>query len=223
MEDDKGWLWLGTWNEAIHLLMPAESGDIRDAQFRQIPISKEKKIWNIWKIYQDNEQRYWLGTFGDGLFLMQLPAMASNKKNAQNWQPTFHNYLSVHGDNTSISSNIVKDILQDSKGRLWIATTLGLNHVVPNQLPATETFNTPTKAYPAMSFNQHIYNPNNNYSIAHNDINSIYEDSQGLLWFGTFGGVCTHSWFTNQFSVVEIFGFTHETVSYTHLTLPTKA
>lgn len=210
-EDDKGWLWIGAWNEAIHLLIPAESGDIADAQFRKITLSKEREEWNVWKIYQDNEQRYWIGTFGDGLFLMQLPAIASNKIDAQDWQPTFHNYLSVHDDKNSISNNIIKDILQDSKGRLWVATTQGLNHVKPNQLPVTQTFNAPTKEKPAINFNQHIYNPNNNYSIAHNDINSIYEDRQGLLWFGTFGGVCTHNWFTNQFSVVEIFGFTHET------------
>lgn len=209
--DDKGWLWIGAWNEAIHLLIPAESRDIKEAQFRKITLSEEKEKWNVWKIYQDKEERYWIGTFGDGLFLMQLPATASNKKNIQDWQPTFHNYLNSKKDKTSISSNIVNDILQDGKGRLWVATVQGLNHIKPLQLPAPETFNKPTKEKPEILFNHHFYNPNNNYSIAHNDINSIYEDSQGLLRFGTFGGLSTHNWFTNQFSVIEIFGFTHET------------
>lgn len=122
MVDDKGWLWIGTWNEGMHLLIPAESGDLREANFRKITFSKEREEWHVWKVYQDKEQRYWVGTFGDGLFLMQLPPTATNKENAQDWQPTFHNYRSSNKDKTSISSNIVNDILQDTKGRLWVAT-----------------------------------------------------------------------------------------------------
>jgi len=210
MADDKGWLWIGTWGGGIHLLIPSKSMDYIDVQFRNITPSKNSKKWNVWKIYQDKEQRYWVGTFGNGLFLMQLPVDASNLQNTQNWQPTFHQYVASGKDKQTISANLIKDILQDSKGRLWVATVYGLNHVLPNHLPDPAKFNTPSDEKPIIQFNRHIYNPTEKYSFSHNEVNAIFEDYQGLIWFGTFGGLCKHNWFTNQFSTKEIFDFTKE-------------
>ncbi len=211
MEDDKGWLWIGTWNGGIHLLIPHESGDLTKIQFRNLTPSKNYESWNTWKIYQDKEQRYWVGTFGNSLFLMQLPSNASNLKNAQNWEPNFHQYAASKKNTTTLSSNLIKDILQDNSGKLWVATVEGLCNILSNQLPDPKIFNTPTKEQPTIHFNRYIYNPTDPYSIAHNDINNIYEDSQNLLWFGHFGGLSKHNWSSNQFSLIEFFDFTEET------------
>ncbi|MCK4346656.1 MAG: hypothetical protein KAX05_15335, partial [Bacteroidales bacterium] len=62
--------------------------------------------------------------------------------------------------------------LEDNSGKLWIGTREGLNKFDPK----TEKFT--------------VYknDPQDPESLSHNNVRSIFEDSSGMLWIGTWGG-----------------------------------
>ncbi|WP_298485230.1 hybrid sensor histidine kinase/response regulator transcription factor [uncultured Maribacter sp.] len=62
------------------------------------------------------------------------------------------------------------DILEDSYGFLWIATTNGLWR------------------YDGNNFKSYIKNENDKTSITDNHISCLYEDKKNTLWVGTYGG-----------------------------------
>lgn len=204
-EDDKGWIWVGTWAGGIHLLLVDKTGNITDEKFRNILPSNDKSASNIWVIYQDPQQRYWVGTHGSGLFLMHLPDDASNQVNQQQWHPKFHNYQESEQDNFSLSSNAVQDILMDSKGKLWIATGHGLS-IIKNT-----KFNNFTATSPDFKFHNYYFDVDESTSLAANNIMAILEDEQGLVWLATNTGVSQYNSYTSQFDIFNIFGQTYKT------------
>ncbi len=82
----------------------------------------------------------------------------------------FKTYSSVSSDSTTISSNGVRQIIEDNKGRLWIACNTGLS-----------IYNREKDQFVRIH-----YEPNNNYSLVGNDLQCMYLDSKGTLWIGTF-------------------------------------
>jgi len=69
-----------------------------------------------------------------------------------------------------VSLNLTYDMIQDSKGFLWFGTMYGLVR------------------YDGENYVTYKYNPEDANSISFDDIISIYEDSNGNLWIGTWGG-----------------------------------
>jgi len=207
IEDNNGWIWIGTWAGGLYLMMPDENGKIEDSKFRRFQLGKEIGADNIWNIHQDKAGRYWIGTHGGGLFLMQLPDGASNFQGAQNWKPKFHNYLMDNQKKGKLSFNTIQDIMEDSKGRIWVATVYGLNHIEAEDLPKTKI----DKKRPNIFFQKHFFDPVNPNSLANNSINQVYEDSQGMIWVATTSGISKHNWYTSQFEVFELFGHLSQT------------
>lgn len=102
-KDQAGNIWLGTaWG-----LFCSSPGELH---FKEI--TDVGNIW-IYHIMEDDEQKIWIASLGNGVFKYD-PA-----KN------TYKRYQHFPGDQTSLSSNSVSDIMQDSKGRLWFSTDRG--------------------------------------------------------------------------------------------------
>ena len=72
----------------------------------------------ILSIYEDNEERIWIGTYG-GLHLYN-----PNDK-------SFTSYVQELNNPNSLSNNYVYSISEDSKGRFWVGTARGLNFFDP--------------------------------------------------------------------------------------------
>jgi len=73
-----------------------------------------------------------------------------------------------------ISQSTVNAVLQDSYGFIWFGTQDGLNR------------------YDGYNFKIYKHIPNDSSSLSENWIWTIYEDSKGKLWIGTFGGgICS--------------------------------
>jgi signal transduction histidine kinase/ligand-binding sensor domain-containing protein len=71
-----------------------------------------------------------------------------------------------------LSFGTVREILQDRRGFLWLATYGGgLNK------------------YDGYQFDVYRHNPGDPTTLAHDVVNAIYEDSSGFLWAGTMGGL----------------------------------
>ncbi|MEW6468375.1 MAG: two-component regulator propeller domain-containing protein [Bacteroidota bacterium] len=82
-----------------------------------------------------------------------------------------------------LSQAMVNCILKDSKGFMWFATQDGLNK------------------YDGYSMTVFRHDPDNPNSIAINDINTLYEDDQGIIWIGTNGGgLDAYNPMTNRFT-----------------------
>ncbi len=69
-----------------------------------------------------------------------------------------------------LSHSTVNCILQDRYGFLWFATDDGLNK------------------YDGHAFTVYRHNPDDPHSLSHNNVWSLFEDSTGVLWVGTYGG-----------------------------------
>ena len=201
IEDDKGWIWSGTWAGGLNLLIPSADGNIEKSRFRTFFPNNKTESKHVWKILQDSQNRYWLGTRGAGLFLMELPAEANSNLTDSNWQPKFYNYFDTN-DKTGLRSNSLEDIFEDKKGNLWIGTVNGASCIYSEEL-SRKTKNRPLSNRPDFVFQHYIHEANNQNSITNNDVNTIFEDDQGLLWFGTFSGISVYNWFTNQFDIFE--------------------
>lgn len=202
MEDNRGWIWVGTWAGGLHLMQLPSNGNIEEASFRSFIPNEKNESAHIWKIFQDNQNRYWVGSRGAGLFLMELPFDSNVPPNDLDWAPTFHNYIK-DGSSVGLLNDNISEIFQDSNDNLWIGTVNGLNCILANEI------NTPyiPKAHPEkpeFNFCQHIYEINNSTSLTNNAVSTIFEDAQGLIWFGTFSGISQYNASVNQFNIYQL-------------------
>jgi len=120
-----------------------------------------------WKVYEnvrdidcfyiDSFGNFWIGSEVKGLGLLDTKTMQVQYFYKQN------NNLK------SISSNFVKSIYEDSKGRFWVATTLGLN-----------LFDRKTKEFTRFTEKDGLPN---------NMVYAILEDEKGNLWLSTNKGI----------------------------------
>ena len=128
---------------------------------------------NITSIFEDRSGILWIGTFYGGL----------NRYDPQTKR--FFRYQHDPNHSNSLSNNNINVILQDKSGNLWIGTDGGLNKLILPVLSASgneSEESTPT-------FIRYQNDPNNPNSLSHNIVRSIYEDSSGVLWIGTDGGL----------------------------------
>lgn len=128
------------------------------------------------KIYIDDNQNIWCGTFEKGLIFI------SNIRN----NPTGINYryASDQRDSTSLTANNVHDIFIDSQDRFWIATVTGLNLLKEKY----RNLDLSGKQQPKLEFKQIIAHAKTKDYLNSNEINCIYENYDGKIWLATQGG-----------------------------------
>ncbi len=94
----------------------------------------------------------------------------------------FINFRSSTDDPSTISSRIILRLFRDKSGTVWIGTKGGgLNKMIIKNIHAT----LPDEI---ASFKSYINIPGDTNSLSNNDVFSIYEDKNGVLWVGTGGG-----------------------------------
>ncbi len=170
--DNEGFLWLGSKGYGISVSekpLDKLNSNYANISFRRYEFSENDETSlgnnNIYSICQDKMNNIWIGTYGNGLSLVKNP----HEKNLK--------FIRINQENSNLSSNLVRHILIDSSGNLWVATTFGLNLL--------ERKNIEEGKY---DFKVFLMNPQDNKSLIYNDVIHIFEDSEGKLWFGTFGG-----------------------------------
>ncbi|MBN2597857.1 MAG: response regulator [Marinifilaceae bacterium] len=106
----------------------------------------------------DAENDIWLYGNNDGLYQYQIV----NEK----W-----NHYTVHSNKIRLTSNIVKRVIQDDKGLIWVGTDHGGIDVI-NKFSGEVT--------------QIYHQSDNDKSIAQNSITDLYIDDNNIIWIGTF-------------------------------------
>ena len=96
----------------------------------------------------------------------------------------FKKFYSDTANSGSVSSNFIKNIIEDSKGNIWIATSGGGFNKFDRE---------------KNSFKQYVHQPDNPNSISVNEISKIAEDRTGKLWIATNDGVNLFDPETNHF------------------------
>jgi len=112
---------------------------------------------------QDNNGMVWVGSYEGGL---------------SKFDPNDESSIIVYRKNNStIPSNIIRSITEDSKKRLWVGTDNGLMLLTPEQKTKNE-----------LEFTLFVNDPKDSLSISHNYTVPVFESSKGEIWIGTFGG-----------------------------------
>lgn len=152
VQDRLGFIWIGTKNGLNRY----------DGTTFKVYTKKNSGISSndITSLKIDNKGKLWIGTIGGGVNIYN-PVKDS-----------FTNYQNNPKDITTISSDDVHTIIEDSSTNIWIGTENGLNLF----LEKTNSF----KAY--------IYQVNNPLSLSHNSVWSIFQHKKNVFWIGTYGG-----------------------------------
>lgn len=168
IQDRQGFMWFGTLFGLIKY-------DGRDYMVYRNDPSDPASISHddILTIFEDSEGILWIGTRGGGL----------NRFNYAS--DNFTRYIFDENDSTSLSNNNVRSICQDAEGSLWVGTENGLNKLEYKyiKMNAAQRVKNP---YP---FKRYINSLWDVTTISDNIINSLFKDSEGLLWIGTQNGL----------------------------------
>ncbi len=121
---------------------------------------------HIRSILDDRNRFLWIGTYSGGLNIF-------NKSTGKS-----KHYVKISGDSASIGANQVQSIFKDRDQNIWLATFGGgLNKLSYADIQSNR-----------FSFKRYMNNPNDPFSISDNRIYTIFQDGEGVLWIGTFGG-----------------------------------
>lgn len=147
---DKNYLWIGSTN-GLNLL------DIENDKIIDMTDYVDEGSY-VKYIYQGQDGSYYIGFLRDG----GLGIIEPNSKETKY-------YKNIPNDKTSISSNRIRYINEDSKGNIWIGTSYGLNKYDPK----TKVF----KRYTTSD------------GIANNTIYGVLVDDNDNIWVSTNKGI----------------------------------
>lgn len=147
---DKNYLWIGSTN-GLNLL------DIENDKIIDMTDYVDEGSY-VRYIYQGQDGSYYIGFLRDG----GLGIIEPNSKETKY-------YKNIPNDKTSISSNRIRYINEDSKGNIWIGTSYGLNKYDPK----TKVF----KRYTTID------------GIANNTIYGVLVDDNDNIWVSTNKGI----------------------------------
>jgi signal transduction histidine kinase/ligand-binding sensor domain-containing protein len=165
--DSKGYVWLGTKGKGILVSQKPvnDYSNLQNIRFTNYSHNENNPASvthnNIYCIVENQDGEIWIGTYGNGLSLVMR-----NEDGSRYFQ-------NINNQNSNLASNMVRNILFDSQGRMWVATGFGL------YLRDSDKLN---------HFMSFFFTPEDPKSLSYNDVIHIYEDSDQDLWFGTLGG-----------------------------------
>ncbi len=182
-QDKDGNIWFGHWSGGI------SKYDAAKKQFEEITPGKIESKKTINCILQDKNGAIWIGTEGQGIIksengnFTQLTSKAGlagddvtalmEDKNGTIWIGTSNGITLSKGTLSAyegtLPSNSIRSFLSDSKGNIWIGSTdKGVFKI-----------NTDDKQLK-------VYNTSN--GLANEYVRVIFEDVNGTIFFGTYGG-----------------------------------
>jgi signal transduction histidine kinase/ligand-binding sensor domain-containing protein/DNA-binding response OmpR family regulator len=170
--DNKGYLWIGSKGYGLAVTtkpLERSADSYSKIRFRRFEHSERDTSSisnnNIYSICQDKMDNIWIGTYGNGLNIVENPYNDNIR------------FIHINQQNSNLSSNLLRHLMVDSSGNLWVATTFGLNLLEKKNI---ETSNFRFKVF--------LRNTSDDKSLIYNDIIHMFQDSKGKLWFGTYGG-----------------------------------
>ncbi|NWG28717.1 MAG: helix-turn-helix domain-containing protein [Ignavibacteriaceae bacterium] len=174
-EDKKGNIWIGTKNGWLNRFDPATE------KFTKWKIKTDEVKENaITFIYEDSKEKIWIGTYRQGLYRLDQNSGALDR------------WYNKPDDNTSISSNYISSIIEDSHGNFWISTYFGLNKFNPESYPH--------------KFKHFIKSLGDHNSLSGNIIWKLTQSpsDKNIIWVGTNNGLTKLQINSETFSQIKI-------------------
>jgi signal transduction histidine kinase/ligand-binding sensor domain-containing protein/CheY-like chemotaxis protein/AraC-like DNA-binding protein len=169
-QDKEGAIWIGTRSNGLFKAVPLNT---QHTTYKLIHFETDKNdIYSlnsnvIYSLLEDSKGRMWVGTYENGLNLV-------DDKNGQikflNIKNSFKNYPKK-------SFLKIRNLKEDAKGNIWLATTDGLLIVDPDQRDINSS-----------RFASFSKISGDRTSLSKNDIQFIYRDSKAVMWLCTSGG-----------------------------------
>ena len=126
------------------------------------------KSLNIWSLYKDDNNILWVGTYGQGLYQLNIKSNTLKKITIE--YPLFK----------TLAYNYIKDIKPDSDKNLFIGSWGGGLVKLVNSKGSKNNEQNELKFWRS--------NKDNSETISYNDVWSIVIDKVGRIWIGTNGG-----------------------------------
>ncbi|MEE9450890.1 MAG: two-component regulator propeller domain-containing protein [Ignavibacteriaceae bacterium] len=164
-KDNRNNLWVGTYRGGLNLINQRN----KRLTAYQFDINDPNSISNnhIRVIEEDNINNLWIGTYNGGL----------NRFNPRTGR--FERFLHDPENTNSLSANQVQDIFIESDRIIWVATFGGgLNKL---------SFET-NSSDEVPKFTIYENNPSDPTTITDNRVYTLYKDTKGNFWIGTYGG-----------------------------------
>ncbi|MGQ9642496.1 MAG: hybrid sensor histidine kinase/response regulator transcription factor [Ignavibacterium sp.] len=155
--DDKNIL-VGT-STGLFKLNLQEMTEIEFPQFKDL---------NIWSLYKDDNNILWVGTYGQGLYQLNIKSNTLKKITIE--YPLFK----------TLAYNYIKDIKPDSDNNLFIGSWGGGLVKLVNSKGSKNNEQNELKFWRS--------NKDNSETVSYNDVWSIVIDKVGRIWIGTNGG-----------------------------------
>jgi len=181
IQDRKGFLWFGT-QDGLN-----KFDGYKFTVFNRDPVDKNSLTGNhISCLYEDKNDMIWIGTWSGGLSLYD-PMLDK-----------FYNFKYEKGVHQSIQNNRITTIIGDKKSQdnfIWIGTDGGGFSKLWSK--------NENQHY----FEHYQHNPNNENSLSDNNVTSLLQDKNGIIWIGTKnGGLNRFDPETNEFKVFTNLG-----------------
>ncbi len=196
-QDRNGRIWIGTLN-GINLYIPEKNSIINSNTFQVL------KSEVILTIAEDDDGLIWVGTFSEGIFLMNPESGIIIK------------YRNPFDENKSLDRSNIYDIIPAGNNIIWIGTTGGLYRISKEtgSLRRYTSLNSDLssnnirvmlegndgKIWIGTNYGLNLFdpvtekfeifynNPDSSLGLSHNQIISLFKDSGGDIWIGTEGG-----------------------------------
>ena len=154
--DSRGRLLVGTNNGLNRYVPEAESFERVYSYADAFSLPEDVTF----EIAENEERELWFGTHTAGVAVLDPET------------GTYRGYTHDPDDPTSLSDDMVRTVLHDSRGNTWVGTNQGLNRYDPD----------------SDSFIRYLHDPDDSSSLSSNNITHLYEDSADRLWITTTGG-----------------------------------
>jgi signal transduction histidine kinase/DNA-binding response OmpR family regulator/streptogramin lyase len=157
-EDTSKKLWVGAFYEGLDLYDRESDSFIHYKRDASNPGAIGHN--RVFTMFEDSKKNIWIGSEGGGLIHMQRD---------KNEEPVFTSYRYNPDEPSSLSSNLINAVYEDSRHNLWIGTWAGLNR-----------FDYQTRTFKAFRKED---------GLADNVVYGIIEDDDGNLWVSTNQGI----------------------------------
>ncbi len=157
INEQHGNLWVATDGGGVNLLDPSRGTFRRIIHDPSLPNSISSN--RIRSLFESIDGMLWIGTYDKGV----------NRYNPRTGFVKRYHKDSGHG----LNSNLIRDIIQDHRGVIWLATDEGLVEYKAE----------------SDSFVRYQNNPQDPLSLTDNRVTSLFQDQGNVLWVGTFAGL----------------------------------